>query len=315
MRGTRRARRTPAGVVHPERLEDARLGELVEGLAADAFDDPAEDVGTEVGIVVQGTGALLQARLEDLLLGLGGGAGGLPQLPPGREAGAVREEVLDGHLVLHVPGELGQVALDGGLEVELALVVEDHRGGGGGDDLREGGEVVDALFRDDGGAGGGPTEPAVALLPDGVPLSPDHDGCPGVGAGGDAAADDPVNGGEAIRGHADGAGGSGGEALPERQDGGEGYERDEHCGRAMRDAGGSAMRGVRAVRSTELRRDAGKCNLYARRPGDAGGNRVLSQSRRSFSLSLPLGLPRPLPRSSLLPLAPRSSGQPSGPAG
>jgi hypothetical protein len=82
--GLERGARAPAGVVHPERPEDARLGELVERLPADAFDDPAEDVGAEVGIIEELARGLLQLGLEDLLPRFGGCARGLPELAAGR---------------------------------------------------------------------------------------------------------------------------------------------------------------------------------------------------------------------------------------
>ena len=106
---------------------------------------------------------------------------------------------------LSPPRELGDVVRDGIVEVDLALVVQDHERRRRADDFGQRREIVD-------GAVGGrpaalllvPAQASEALLPDGGAPAADDDRGAGIAAGLDAALDDVVDLGEALARHADG---------------------------------------------------------------------------------------------------------------
>ena len=125
--------------------------------------------------------------------------------------------------------ELGQVALHRAREVELALLLEDHRRGGGGDDLGERREIVQRR-RIDGRRAGGVVGRAIALDVDEPPESSDGERGTGCGALLEPDADDAVESRRKLRVESDRDGRGGHEGLDGRQArrGGRGRRR---CGR------------------------------------------------------------------------------------
>jgi hypothetical protein len=199
-----RVRGTEEGVLHAERAEDALVEEDVERRARDRLDDEAQEIGAEVGVDVARPGDVGEFGSDRVAARLLGAVRDAPEIAPRRESRAVREELPDRHRVLPPAGELGDVVADVGVEVQQPLVEEDHRGRRRADDLRERGEIVDRRRRIDRGARRRPVEMPEAALPDRLPLAPHDHGRAGIAALPDAARDDPVDGLETSRRHADG---------------------------------------------------------------------------------------------------------------
>jgi hypothetical protein len=124
-----------AGVGHAERSEDALLEERVERLAGGGFNDEAEHVGAEVGILVTAARLASERRLDYRLSRFGRVTGEAPEVAAGRKAGAMLEEHADRDSVLVAARELGDVFRDRIVERDLALVEQDHERGGRSDDL------------------------------------------------------------------------------------------------------------------------------------------------------------------------------------
>ncbi|AIA04098.1 hypothetical protein DC74_3603 [Streptomyces noursei] len=89
-----------------------------------------------------------RGRAADAVDGLGGGERGVQ----GGDAGAVREEVADQDAVLAGGLELGPVGADGGVQVELAALVQ-QEGDGGGDALGGGADDLGGAGLPGGGRG------------------------------------------------------------------------------------------------------------------------------------------------------------------
>ena len=135
-------------VLHAERLEQPRARERVDVLPGHALQDLAEQQHAEVA--VDGLGA----RLVDEVHGqdaLEVGVFALQVLVEGRppvDAGRMGQQVPDRDLVLGPAVELGQERGDGLVDVELALVHQDHGHRRGDDDLGEAGQVVHRVRAD-----------------------------------------------------------------------------------------------------------------------------------------------------------------------
>src|SRR5690242_5500483 len=95
--------------------------------------------------------------------------------------------------VLFAARKFRDVLRDGVVEVNLALVEQNHEGGSRADDLGERCEIVDALGLADDGAFIRPVEATEAALPDSGALAPDDDGGTGIAARLDATHNDMVN--------------------------------------------------------------------------------------------------------------------------
>ena len=195
-------RRLEERVVHAERLEDAVVQEMIERLTGDGLDDEAEDVGAQVGVDEALPGAAGEIGGEHRGARLFGRASDAPEVTTRGEPGAVREELTNGDGVLRATGECGKIGVNRGVEIELALVEQDHGRGGRPDDFRERREVVDRPVRTDPGAARGPPDLAEPLLEDGVAAATDDDRGAGVPSRLDAALDDAVDGRESGGGHA-----------------------------------------------------------------------------------------------------------------
>jgi hypothetical protein len=98
----------------------------------------------------------------------------------------------------------GKVAGDRRVELDLALVEEEHDRRGGADHLAERREVVDGLVGRDARARGAPAQRAEAALDDRRALATHHHRRARITAGADPAQHHAVDGGEPLGGHADG---------------------------------------------------------------------------------------------------------------
>src|SRR6185437_1208839 len=100
-------------------------------------------------------------------------------------------------------GKFGEVARDGGIERDPALVEQDHYCGGRSDHLGKGGQIIYGGSRAYFWTRFVPGESAEAALEDGLALSPDDYGCTAVSTCFDPSFDYAVNGFEPFGGHAD----------------------------------------------------------------------------------------------------------------
>ena len=137
-----RGGRPEDGRRHAERSEHASREKAVERLAGHALHGLHEHDGAQVGVAVGRSGRRDQRRRVHRHERRGAGCGGVVQREVREQAGRVGQEVPNRHAILHGPAERRHIAVDRGIELELARVHEEHAGGGEGHHFREGGEVV-----------------------------------------------------------------------------------------------------------------------------------------------------------------------------
>jgi hypothetical protein len=105
----------------------------------------------------------------------------------------MREQMPNGYAVLVATGEFREVLRNRSVQLEFALIEEEHRGRGGRDDLREGRQIVDGPVGADGGTSGAPIQPAEALLEDRVTVASYNDCRTWKASGIEAASHNAVN--------------------------------------------------------------------------------------------------------------------------
>jgi hypothetical protein len=125
-----------AGIFHVERREDVFLQELLVALAADLFNQIAEEDVTRVAVVELRAGFEIERLIAEAGDGFpGGGRQGLcgyvvREAGEVRDAGRVREDVIDRDLVPG-SGSVRHVFLSGIVDFEFAALFEqEYRGGG-----------------------------------------------------------------------------------------------------------------------------------------------------------------------------------------
>ena len=186
-------RRIEAGVLHAERLVEAPSGELIQGTAADAAHDLAQQDESGVAVVEAGPRREVEPGPDDLGQQAGDGLRASPGLGKVRHAGAVEENSPERHLAIGGGGQLGQVPRDGGVEVQSPVLGEGQDGGSRRDDLGQRGEIEDRV--DGHRLLGGPDGPEAESLPVEDPIAPpDEDHRAREVAGGDGIANGLVDG-------------------------------------------------------------------------------------------------------------------------
>ena len=193
--------RTVMGVRHAELGEHAALEECVERLAAGRFRHEAQQVGPEVGILVATAGRALDRRGQHGRTRFGRGLRDTPELTSSRETGAMREQMTDRHLIAQPAGKVREVPRHGGVEIDLARIVQHHDRRGGRHDLRERREVVNAFLRRHPGPPR-PIERTEAARQDRVALPAHHHRRARIPARIDPTLDHAIDRGQARRGHA-----------------------------------------------------------------------------------------------------------------
>ena len=177
--GAMRARSESAGrknvSVMPSGVHTRSCRNWSSGSPDAGLDDEAEHVGAEVGVLVAPAGLAAERRRDDRGARFFGRVRDAPEVAAGGQSRAVLEQHADGDAILVAAGELGHVLRDGVVEVDLALVEQDHDRGRGADDLGQRREIVDRAIGGDRRARLFPAEPAEALLPDGGAATSDDD--------------------------------------------------------------------------------------------------------------------------------------------
>src|ERR1700693_885784 len=115
----------------------------------------------------------------------------------------MREELMEGDLVLVSAAECRDVINDRVIEPDFLFVVQNHDRRSSTDDLAEGRDVVDRALGIDRSAALAPGEPAESLLEHRRALSADDDRGAGVPASLDSALNDALNRVETAAGHTD----------------------------------------------------------------------------------------------------------------
>src|SRR5262245_44002173 len=114
------------------------------------------------------------------------------------------EQLANGDRALFAFGELGDVLRDQIVEVNLALVEQNHHRRRGCDDLGERGQIVDRALGNDRRALAAPRQSAEALLPHGGATTSNDNRRARIPTRRNSALDDVIDLGQALGGHADG---------------------------------------------------------------------------------------------------------------
>ena len=138
-------RRVERRVLHPERLEDALAGELIQRLPAHARDDVAEEEEVDVAVDEPLTGQRGRNLLDGAL-----DRGVVPEplvghVDVGPEAGDVGEQVPDGDVALAVACELRDEGRDPVGEAKATVLDERRHAGRRGDHLGDRRHVEDGV--------------------------------------------------------------------------------------------------------------------------------------------------------------------------
>ena len=115
----------------------------------------------------------------------------------------MREEIADGDSRFLASPKLRQIPTHRCVKLQLAPVVENHRGSARGDRLRDGRDVVNGRTCINGGHPEAPIGGPVSLLPDDRAAAPDHDGRAGKPARDHSLLRGAIDQDEAIAVHSD----------------------------------------------------------------------------------------------------------------
>src|SRR5690606_11319484 len=192
-----------AGVPHAERIEDALVQEEVQRLARQLLDDEAQHHDAAVAVNGPAARRVIEAHAADAARVRVPAAQLAPERGVGRQPGGMHQQMADRDaLLVPLAVPLVEVAGDRRIEVELALLDQDHRRGGRADDLGQRCQVVDRGVGDETEAAA-PVEPAVAAQANEAAVTPDGQRGAGRRAGEDRVGDGRVGAGEPVRVHAD----------------------------------------------------------------------------------------------------------------
>ena len=198
-----RIRRPESGAQHAERREHPVAEEHIQLLLTDPLDDHAEQVGPEIGVDEPRSRPIFERHVVDELLRFLGRVRVTPQVAARRQPTAMHQQLANGDFALEAARERGQVVFNLFVEIEPALVEQDHRGRRSPDHLGQRRKIVDAAIGIDTGTLGGPSEFAEPLLPDHCTLAAYNDSRAGISARRDSPLHDAIDRLQPIGRHAD----------------------------------------------------------------------------------------------------------------
>ena len=118
--------RLEARVGHSQWLENILAGELIQGFSAHHFDHLSEDDVADVGISEVGSRRPFERKRVDSLPCFGGTVHVIGDVVVGDQAAAVKQQLLDCHVLLAVLSEIGEIFCDPVCDVQLSPLGQNH---------------------------------------------------------------------------------------------------------------------------------------------------------------------------------------------